>query len=108
MSAYVVSPQAEEDVFEIWRYLADVAGVRFADQVESELFDDFALLARSPGLGHKRQDLTRFPVLFYRAFPYQYMIVYRDKTPLEIVGVLHAKRNLTKLLKQREQPWGNR
>lgn len=70
----------------------------------SELFDDFALLERSPGLGHKRQDLTNFPVLFYRAFPYQYMIIYRPGSPLEIVGVLHAKRNLKRLLKQRKQP----
>jgi antitoxin ParD1/3/4/toxin ParE1/3/4 len=103
MSAYLVSPQAEEDVFEIWRYLAGEASIEFANQVESELFEDFALLARSPGLGHQRQDLTNFPVLFYRAFPYQYMIIYRPATPLESVGVLHAKRNLKKLLKERKQ-----
>ncbi len=32
---------------------------KLASQVESELFDDLALLARSPGIGHKRQDLTK-------------------------------------------------
>jgi plasmid stabilization system protein ParE len=77
MSGYILSPDSQEHIFAIWSYLAVEAGVEFANQVESELFDDFALLARNPGIGHRRQDLTRFPVFFYRAFPYQYMIIYR-------------------------------
>ncbi|MEX2301706.1 MAG: type II toxin-antitoxin system RelE/ParE family toxin [Bryobacterales bacterium] len=101
MTAYLVSPQAEQDVFEIWQYLANQASVDFANRVESELFDAFALLARNPGLGHKREDLTAFPVLFFRAFPYQYMVIYRAETPLQIVGVLHARRDMKKLLQHR-------
>jgi plasmid stabilization system protein ParE len=104
MIRYILSPEAEEDIFKIWSYLANEVNVAFADQIESKLFDSFALLSRSPGLGHKRQDLTSFPVLFYRAFPYQYMIIYRSKTPLEIVALLHAKRNLKKILKNRKIP----
>jgi hypothetical protein len=53
-------------------------------------------------LGHKRQDLTSISVLFYRAFPYQYMIIYGLKTQLEIVALLHAKQNVKKILKNRE------
>ena len=102
MNSFVLSPEAEEDIFEIWSYLANEVNVEFADQIESNLFDAFALLSRNPGLGHKRQDLTRIPVLFYRVFPYQYMIIYRLKTPLEIVALLHAKRNVKKILKNRE------
>ncbi|MGH7488097.1 MAG: type II toxin-antitoxin system RelE/ParE family toxin [bacterium] len=104
MNGFIVSPEAEEDVFEIWCYLARETSVEFADGVEAELFDDFAVLARRPGLGHKREDLTKFPVLFYRAFPYQYMIIYRSMASVEIIGVLHAKRNLKQILKQRKQP----
>jgi antitoxin ParD1/3/4 len=102
VTSFILSPEAEGDIFEIWSYLANEVSVEFADQIESDLFDAFALLSRSPGLGHKRQDLTSIPVLFYRAFPYQYLIVYRPKTPLEIVGLLHAKRNVKKILKNRE------
>jgi antitoxin ParD1/3/4/toxin ParE1/3/4 len=101
MSGCILSPESEKDIFEIWSYLAREASVELANQVELDLFDDFELLARSPGLGHRRRDLTSFPVLFYRAFPYQYMIIYRQKTPLEIVGVLHAKRNIKRILKER-------
>jgi len=102
MNNFVLSPEAEEDIFEIWSYLATEVNVEMADKVEAHLFDAFALLSRNPGIGHKRQDLTSIPVLFYRAFPYQYMIIYRPKTPLEIVALLHAKRNVKKLLKKRE------
>src|ERR1035438_5186870 len=103
MSGYILSPESREDIFEVWSHLAVEAGLQLANQIESELFDDFALLARSPGIGHKRQDLTKFPVLFYRAFPYQYMIIYRlAKAGIEIVGVLHAKRNIKRILKQRK------
>ena len=70
MNSFVLSPEAEEDIFEIWSYLANEVNIEFADQIESNLFDAFALLSRNPGLGHKRQDLTSIPVLFYRAFPY--------------------------------------
>ena len=102
MNSFVLSPEAEEDIFEIWSYLASEVNAEFADRIESNLFDAFALLSRSLGLGHKRQDLTSIPVLFYRAFPHQYMIIYRPKTPLEIVALLHAKRNVKKILKNRE------
>ena len=104
MSGYVLSPEAEQDIFEIWSYLADEASIDLASQVESELFEAFELLARTPGLGHKRVDLTNIPVFFYRAFPYQHMIVYRKAAPLEVVGVIHAKRKLTRVLNGRRRP----
>jgi plasmid stabilization system protein ParE len=100
MSGFILSPAAEQDLFDIWSYLVGETSADFADQIETELFEDFELLARNPGIGHKREDLTKLPVLFYRAFPYQYMIVYRiSKTGPEIVGVLHAKRNIKKILR---------
>jgi antitoxin ParD1/3/4 len=102
MGGYTLSPQAEHDIFEIWSYIAGKVNVAFANQVESERFDDFQLLARSPRIGYKRQDLTASPVLFYRAFPYQYMIIYRlENSQIGIVAVLHAKRNIKKILRQR-------
>lgn len=50
MDGYTLSPQAEHDIFEIWSYLAGKVNVAFASQVESELFDDFQLLARNAEL----------------------------------------------------------
>jgi plasmid stabilization system protein ParE len=99
--SYILSSEAEEDLFQIWRYLAEVAGVEIADHIESKLFEAFEMLVVSPGLGHKRSDLTPHPVLFFRTRPYPYLIIYRFKARLEIVAVLHGKRNITELLQDR-------
>jgi plasmid stabilization system protein ParE len=101
MSGYVLSVEAEEDLFEIWRYLAEEADLDTAELIESDLYKAFELLVKTPGLGHKRFDLTQHPVLFFRVRPYSYSIVYRTKTPLEIVAVLHGKRDIAKLLQGR-------
>jgi plasmid stabilization system protein ParE len=97
MSNFVLSPDADEDVFQIWAYLFRRAGQELADRIESELYNSFQSLARTPGLGHRRPDLTDAPVLFYAL--YQYLIVYRTKNPLEIVRVIHGRRNVERMLK---------
>jgi len=56
-------------------------------------------LADVPGKGHKRSDLTNRDVLFFSV--YQYLIVYRPTELVEIVAVLHGKRNVERLLKSR-------
>jgi plasmid stabilization system protein ParE len=86
MSDYIVAPQAGEDVFHIWRHLYRRAGLDVANRVESELY-------RS----HTRTDLTSRPVHFFAV--YSYMIVYRSREPLEIVRVLHGRRNLRRILR---------
>jgi antitoxin ParD1/3/4/toxin ParE1/3/4 len=82
MSSYIVSPRADEDIFEVWRYLYERAGVEIANRVESELYNAFELLSQNPRIGHQRSDLTSHSVLFLTV--YSYMIVYRPNTPLEI------------------------
>ena len=100
MSSYIVSPRADEDIFEVWRYLYERAGVEIANRVESELYNAFELLSQNPRIGHQRSDLTSHSVLFLTV--YSYMIVYRPNTPLEIARVLHGKRDLRRIL--RTQP----
>ena len=100
MSSYIVLPLADEDIFEVWRYLYERAGVEVANRVESEFYAAFDVLAQNPRIGHKRSDLTSYPVLFFTV--YSYMIVYRPHTPLEIARVLHGKRDLRRIL--RTQP----
>ena len=87
--------------FRIWRYLAEEASLETANRVEAKLYEAFELLVKMPSLGHKRFDLTEHPVLFFRVRPYSYMIVYRPQTPLQIVAVLHGKRNIAALLQDR-------
>ena len=67
--------------------------------MESVIRDRFAYLAEFPGGGHWRRDLTGAQVRFFSV--YSYLVVYRPETkPLQIVAILHARRNLAKLLKK--------
>ncbi len=99
MKPYVVAPEAEDDLRQIWRHLLGEAGLAIANRIQSELVDAFEGLADFPGKGHKRSDLTSRDVLFFSV--YQYMIVYRRAELVEIVAVLHGKRDLRRLLKTR-------
>ncbi len=99
MIAFIVAPEAEDDLQHIWRYLLREAGLATANRIQDELLDAFEGLAETPGQGHRRSDLTRREVLFFSV--YQYMIVYRQAATVEIVAVLHGKRNVKRILKER-------
>lgn len=65
--------------------------------VRSELTAAFRFIARNRGIGHLRKDLTDLPVRFWAV--YSYLIIYRpDRSPVYIVAVIHAARNVEKLL----------
>lgn len=51
MSSYLLSNEAEEDVFEIWRYLAEKTSVETANRAEARLYEAFELLAKNPNFG---------------------------------------------------------
>ena len=99
VKSYVVAPEAEDDLRQIWRYLLDSAGLAIANRIQGELVDAFESLADFPGKGHKRPDLTSRGVLFFSV--YQYMIAYRRTDVVEIVAVLHGKRDVARLLRSR-------
>jgi plasmid stabilization system protein ParE len=74
VNKYVLNVDAEQDLNEIWEYIADDS-IDAADRWIAKLFDAFESLAQFPGTGHKREDLTAFPVLFWPVGAY--LILYR-------------------------------
>ena len=60
-------------------------------------------MAESPMRGHYRPDLTARPLRFWTVTRYpNYTVVYRPETaPLQVVAVLHGKRNIRRILEQR-------
>jgi plasmid stabilization system protein ParE len=56
-SLYDVSAEAQNDLFEIWRRIAEDS-VDLANRMNGEFYDLFASLGRMPGQGHARKDLT--------------------------------------------------
>lgn len=100
MRRYVLSPAAAHDLAQIWLHVKNNASVRMADRVESKIRSAIADVARTPGIGHTRRDLTDEPVQFFPV--YSYLIVYRPAMkPLQIVAILHGNRNLSPILKTR-------
>ena len=97
---YVLSPQAAIDLVEIWSHLSENTGTTVADRVEGAILDQIAFVAMRPGVGHVRPDLTNLNVKFFPV--YSYLIVYRpDTKPLQIAAVIHGRRDLQEILKDR-------
>jgi antitoxin ParD1/3/4/toxin ParE1/3/4 len=100
MTQYVLAPRAASHLARIWRYLRNEAGEMVADRIEAEIKSRIAFLAMNPGAGHYRRDLTDKPVKFFPA--YSWLIVYRpDTRPLQVVSILHARRDVANLLRER-------
>jgi antitoxin ParD1/3/4/toxin ParE1/3/4 len=101
MNEYVLSAGAELDLEEIWEYIAH-DNIDAADRWVGKLFDAFVALARTPGMGHKREDLTEYPVLFWPVGAY--LILYRLQNEfIEIVAVTQGSRDIPSFLRQRAQ-----
>ncbi|SRR5216683_2186921 len=97
---YVLAPEAALDLVQIWRHLKKQSSVEIADHVESVIRDRIAFLAENPGAGHWRKNLTDEAVKFFPV--YSYLIVYRpETTPLQIVFILHGRRDVEQLLRER-------
>jgi antitoxin ParD1/3/4 len=102
ISDFAFTPRAKSDLFEIWAYVAE-NNEDAASRVEQAILDGCSFIARNPLLGHPRPDLTARPVRFWTVTRCpNYATVYRSETsPLEIIAVLHGKRNIPRILKQR-------
>jgi len=102
MSVYVLTPLARSDIFGIWSYLAD-RNEDAADRVERAVYEACAFVAEAPLRGHSRPDLTNRSLRFRTLPRYpNYAVVYRpDTVPVQIVAVIHWKRQIPRLLRQR-------
>ena len=97
---YTLAPEAARDLVQIWRYLKKESSQDTADRIESVIRNKFEYLAEFPHAGHWRRDLTEANVRFYLV--YSYLIVYRPElSPVQIVSVLHASRDVPRILAQR-------
>ena len=98
--SYVIAPQAARDLVQIWRYIKTEKSKEIADRVESVIRNKFGYLAEFPYAGHLRSDLTSADVRFLPV--YSYLVVYRpDTEPVQIVGILHARRDVARIIEQR-------
>jgi toxin ParE1/3/4 len=89
MKGYELSPEATDDLQEIWVYIAN-DNPTAADKLEDDIYAACELLAKNPRLGHRRLDLTDEPVLFWPVRG-QYIVIYLfDTKLLKIVRILQG------------------
>jgi plasmid stabilization system protein ParE len=103
MSSYLLTPQAEDDLFTVWSYIAQ-DDVVAADRVEAQIYEACAFLSSASQAGHIRSDLTSRPVRFWTLprFP-NYVIVYDPASnPLRIIRILHGARDIPRQLSEQE------
>ncbi|MEP6716118.1 MAG: type II toxin-antitoxin system RelE/ParE family toxin [Terriglobia bacterium] len=99
MSGYALSVDADFDLDDIWEYIA-ADSIDAADRWLGKLFDAFDALGRTPGIGHRREDLTELPVLFWSVGAY--LVIYRaERHPIEIVAVIQGSRDIPAFLQRR-------
>jgi antitoxin ParD1/3/4/toxin ParE1/3/4 len=96
MTRFVLTPRAKQDVNDIWNYIAE-DNIDAASRVLDALHNALRKLAKTPGIGHWREELTDKR---HRLFlVHSYLIVYRHETrPLQIIRVLHAARDVQNAL----------
>lgn len=102
MSDYILGSDAVLDLEDIWGYISSDS-IEAADRWITKLFDAFEAVARMPGIGHRREDLTNYPILFSSVGAY--LIIYRASPgkPVEIVAVTQGSRDIPVFLRRRLQ-----
>ena len=95
MAAVLRTRQAEEDLLEIWDYIADDNPIA-ADDLLDEIDAACTTLAENPNAGRLREQLA--PAL--RSFPVgNYVLFYRPGTDgIVLIPVLHGARDVSELL----------
>jgi toxin ParE1/3/4 len=96
MPAIKRTARAEEDLIDIWLYIAH-DDVRAADRLLDEIEEKLVLLSDQPSLGPARPDVA--PELRYLPVR-RYLILYREITGgIEIVRVVHGARDVPALMR---------
>jgi plasmid stabilization system protein ParE len=99
VTQYVLSEDADRDLDGIWDYIAEDS-IDAADRWISRLFDAFDNIGNAPGIGHNREDLTSYPVLFWPVGAY--LVIYRATfRSIEIVAVTQGARDIPAFLHRR-------
>lgn len=98
MPRFVLAGPAQRDLREIRAWLSQ-HNPTAAARIRMEFREAMTKLAQLPYMGHVRPDLTKKPLRFLTVYPYY--IIYKPETkPLEIVRILHGKRDVKRLLRK--------
>ena len=97
MNRYKISQLAEQDLEDIWVYLAQNNQIA-ADQQIAKILNRLPILAQFPDIGKMREDLRDQ----LRSFPVKPYIVFYIKLDdgIEVVRILHHSRDIDHLFSE--------
>jgi plasmid stabilization system protein ParE len=100
MTGWKLTPEAEDDLFEIWAYVA-LDNRDAANEVEEAIYLACDLFSESPLAGRTRTDWTALPLLFWLVQPHKtsFVVYDPDEEPLKIVRIVHTARHLPSALR---------
>jgi plasmid stabilization system protein ParE len=99
VTGYLLSVDAEVDLDDVWEYIA-ADNIAAADHWIDRLFDALEALGQTPSMGHRREDLTSYPVLFWPVGAY--LVIYlAERRPIEILAVTQGSRDIPEFLSRR-------
>ena len=101
MNSYKLLPAASKEFFEILDAVEEHRGLEAGEKLALNFTAALRQLASNPGLGHLRDDLIRQPYYFYLVADEYHLIYAKQIDPLPIVAILHASRDVGKLLRDR-------
>lgn len=98
-----LSSDAEDDLFDIYRFIAIQDSVERADHVLDELETLCSSLAESPARGHAPPELDRIGVTSYREVHFKpYRVIYEvSGVNVFVHCILDGRRDLQSLLERR-------
>ena len=99
MTGYRLTPDAADDLFDIWSFIARNSPDS-ADRVEESILSACEQLTKNPLIGTVRADLTALPVRFWAVPSFRnYLVVYDPAVqPLQIIRILHGARDVPSVL----------
>jgi antitoxin ParD1/3/4/toxin ParE1/3/4 len=77
-TSFQLTTQAIEDLDDIWQFIA-TENEDAAEQLEREIIAACRRLAAYPLMGHKRRDITTFPVRFWTLPKYPNYSLFTDR-----------------------------
>jgi len=95
MNNYLLTSIAEKDIDDIVSYIAKDNQSAALKTMET-FYEAIEILGQHPQAGRVRTDITDKPVRFWPVKS-NYLIIYNDKNPIEILRVLSTYRDIANL-----------
>lgn len=100
MLELIVSPEADDDLIEIWLHIATDRDTETADRVLDSFHQKFLMLLTTPEIGRAREELAPYLRSILEG---NHMIFYRPiMNSVEIVRVAHGRRVIEHLFSGKE------